>query len=220
MDFLDIPPRLELRFGIPFTLFVGYLTMQIAKTITFLMNNHQLLCQFVYGWNKYFLGQLERRVVSITFTVSNKDLDLVSSYRKLQVLHRMAKNVLGSILFSIHHGVMMVLAIITLFVRIRCYEELSPISYVLFIIGAWISLTVPFCEFYFQYVLREGSELLARQMKSKYGRKSIMTKFVRSFWLVSLETGLPFYTVERETRSFIEKVLEFLITLLVSSSPG
>jgi len=211
-----------MKFGIPFTIVVGYFTIQIGNTVVFLINNFQLYIQLVYGWNKYFVGQLERSSRrSVSFTVSKDDQRLVCSYRKLQVLHRIANNVLGSVLFTIHHGVMMVLAIVTFFALIRCYEDVNLVSYAIVAIGACISVLIPFTEFYFQSEVREGSELLVRQIRSRYGRKSIMAKFVRSFWLVSLETGLPFYTVERDTSlSFVEKVLEFLINLLLSSSPG
>jgi len=220
IDYLELHPRLDLKFGIPFAIFVGYITMQIANTISFVENNHQLYCQLVHGWNKFFIGQLgQRRIDSVSFSFTRKDLGFVSSYRKLQVFHRIANNVFGSDLFAVHHGTMMVLGIICFFVLIRLHKDfnLLPLTFVVF--GAMASLVVPFVEFYMQSELRENSEELARQVRLRYGRNTIMSKFVRSFWLVSLETGLPFYTVERDTTiSFVDKMLEFLIDLLLSSS--
>jgi len=137
-------PRLDLKYGIPFGIFVGYITMQIANTISFVENNLQLYCKLVHGWNKYFIGQLGHRLCSsVSFSLTRKGLSFVWSYRKLQVFHRIANNVFGSLLFALHHGTMKV------FVLIRLYKDFDvlPLPFVVF--GAVASLVEPFFgEFY------------------------------------------------------------------------
>jgi len=161
-------PRWDLKYGIPFGIFVGYITMQIANTISFVENNHQLYCLLVHVWNKYFIGQWGNRLcISVSFSLTRKGLSFVSSYRKLQVFHRIANNVLGSLLFAVHPGTMMDLGIICFFVLTRLYKDFDvlPLPFVVF--GAVASLVEPFVEFYVLSGIRQMSGKLARCMKSR-----------------------------------------------------
>jgi len=224
-DFLDLKPKLELKFT-PILLWVAFVIFHMANALCFLLSTGILYGQFLNGWLAYLLTKFspckapriasKTEVDSIKMNTKN-DYNLVMTYRKKQVMSKIANVIYGDPLVGFHHAGLMLISFLTIFAIIRWYNEANLISYVTISFGSVVSLIVKFVEFQVFSMLKQKADLLVKGLKERNRRNSIIGKTARSLWVITIDAGKPFYTVSRNTVIiYMERLTGFLIDALMT----
>jgi len=228
---MNIKPKLELKF-LPLLIMMAFITSQIGNTFCFLLNSGLMFLHFTHSWmtlltskvtlkwsftNNFGVSKIKKKM---NLNFGNKaDLPLVYTYRKLQVIHRLANQGFASPVVAYHFGAIMMLGVTCFLAIIRWHSLLNIISLILVVFAAIISLVVPYFEFLALSIIKGNSAEFVAKMIMRNKRSSIVTKIVKSFWLVQMETGKPFCSVSHHSiLIYVENLVNFLTDFLVSTS--
>jgi len=181
----------------------------------------------MYAWLSFLVDSAERNYTnyandskkSAKVKDARLDIHLLSSYRMMLVMNRIANLIYGNYVVAHHLGCLLAINVVCLFGAIRYNEMLSGVSLVLLFFSASLC-TFMFCVEVIIYAsLPEKAEAFLLLMRRNNVRRSVISKGVKSCWNLQLEAGKPFFTISHVSSflMYMEQLLSFLTTFLLST---
>jgi len=145
------------------------------------------------------------------------DFRLLSTYRMLLIMNRIANLVYGNIWVAYHIGALLAINVVAGFAALRWSHLLSPVSLMLLGFGGTMCVFVMFMEVLALSCLPDKANEFLIVISKNNVRKSVISKTVRSCWKLKLEVGKPFFTISHFSfLLYLQQLSSFFTTLLLS----
>jgi len=205
---------------LPLMLHVCFQTFLSFNTVSYCCTVSTLFLYSTIEWLNVLITQATRtskaRSGRATYPTA-LDVDLIRTYRMIQILTRIVNVVGEKFWVGFHHAALLGIAVLCFFGSIRWSDKLSFVTVGGFLFGGVICIFLMFVEVKLFWILPVKSKCLLKLVYIRNKRKSIINREIRSCKLVKWEMGKPFYTLSNFSfLIFMEQLMSFLFTLLLS----
>jgi len=211
--------KMHVKF-IPFLIFIWFMVNFIANSSCLLLSTGIFYLVVCKGWLSYLPKKLRVNKLNVGAGYNQRgkyDRELIQSYRKLQVTSKIANVIYRKPLAASHHGVLMFMALLSVFALVRLHQELNTITYIAVCAAVVITLMIPVVEFKVIATVSVCAIKFLKGLKKRSMRNTGIGKTVLSLPIIRMEIGKPFYLIQPHTIIFaMDLLMQFLIDALMS----